>query len=778
MTVFYNEFISLGRKMAEENRANWRIILNEKGHALPGKGWNLTELIGNAPPPTHYLCDFSVDAKAIGILNAKRVIDGLPPLHAEQAFSKPWQDFIKAAVSQQLFYHKNTTNHIIGNILRPIRILATCAHQTDPWNISLDEILTAIEVGNKIQASGKLGDNIKGVIRTVFDAEHISKFCPLYPALSENRLKASDKRAKYVKGPEQLLDDLQKRKREERLPERRAFWELIRIVFTEKPRTFLDELRFIGIKVLIICGLRVGEGVLLPSDWRRTRDYFDIKGKPAGELGGVSQALMLRHFAEKQQNANSDSTVLVESVQYVPNIFADILTEALDRAVTLTEPLRKTLKKQVETGRLLPTYQKNDFVPLLKLYPILTGNPFWLSMDADIANKYVKRYKENFSIDLFDEIEQFQMSQSLFKSKLDTAVYQYGKRLRAEMNSGRRSMKFYHSNGRVNVPDNRLNWAETYLRIGEVEEYIKQKKHTKLSDLQPLKLASGQLQSWELLFLTPKRFLSEERNDGICDITRYFSIGRPDPRLIQLVLGGNKRFVSIFEKYGSTDEDRRLSLNSHSLRHLQNTELFRLGVADTIITKRYNRKSVAQSYEYDHRSLEEELSQIELPPETEVALGEKASIVAKMIKAGKATGPLVDAFKKIQKSEGDDAAYQYLKVEADGFHATPYGHCINSFTVDPCPKNLECFTGCRHLSGTNLEKNRQYLLKLENKLQDALKAAEERNTKSIGMANQIAHAKVRLEGIRKLLATPEGALVFPDGPDLSMKQSRSVLDEF
>ncbi|NCA71721.1 MAG: hypothetical protein EOM91_16900 [Sphingobacteriia bacterium] len=41
-------------------------------------------------------------------------------------------------------------------------------------------------------------------------------------------------------------------------------------------------------------------------------------------------------------------------------------------------------------------------------------------------------------------------------------------------------------------------------------------------------------------------------------------------------------------------EDRRLTLQSHALRHLQNTELFRLGVADTIITKRFNRRSVAQ----------------------------------------------------------------------------------------------------------------------------------------------------------------------------------------
>jgi hypothetical protein len=59
---------------------------------------------------------------------------------------------------------------------------------------------------------------------------------------------------------------------------------------------------------------------------------------------------------------------------------------------------------------------------------------------------------------------------------------------------------------------------------------------------------------------------------------------------------------NLFAKYGETDDDRALKIESHMLRHLQNTELFRLGVADTIISKRFNRRSVAQSYEYDHRS--------------------------------------------------------------------------------------------------------------------------------------------------------------------------------
>jgi hypothetical protein len=273
---------------------------------------------------------------------------------------------------------------------------------------------------------------------------------------------------------------------------------------------------------------------------------------------------------------------------------------------------------------------------------------------------------------------------------------------------------------------------------------------------------------------------------------------------------------TLFDVYGQTDDDRALTIKPHSLRHLQNTELFRLGIADTIITKRSNRRQVAQSYEYDHRSLSEDLDQVELKPEVEVRLGEKSATIARLIKSGKARGPIVDAFKRIQLTDGVDAAVEYLAVEADGFHSTPYGHCINSFMVDPCRKHLECFTGCKHLSATDLAQTRHNLVQLETRFALAIKVIEERKSQSlgdgnrkqleaesasskglpgtmrvseqtiqrrisgsIGLDNQLAHAKVRLVGVRKLLETAPGQLVFPDGADLShdpAKPKGRVLD--
>jgi hypothetical protein len=345
------------------------------------------------------------------------------------------------------------------------------------------------------------------------------------------------------------------------------------------------------------------------------------------------------------------------------------------------------------------------------------------------------------------------------------------------MRDGKIAMRFRRANGKVIGIQERVGWHNAYLHVGKLEEHIRAHTPTKVSETSPLPLAVGAVQPWELLFVLPKRSLAEERNEGLCDVSRYMAVRRPGPDLIQLALGEHTTCETVFEKYGQTEEDRALRMESHMLRHLQNTELFRLGVADTIISKRFNRRSVAQSYEYDHRSLAEDLDQIEIPQDIEIMLGEKASTVARLIKGGKANGPIVDAFRRIQATEGDTAAYEYLRAEADGFHATPYGHCLNSFTVDPCPKHLECFEDCRHLSATDLPENRRNLIRLEGKFKLALESIKARPSTSIGWQNQLDHAEKRLTGVQTLLATPAGERPFPDGVDLSLPPERGVLDD-
>jgi hypothetical protein len=643
--------------------------------------------------------------------------------------------------------------------------LATCADGREPWALTADDVVFAIETAKRVQESAQLADCVFAVINDILDPNHLTDRGPLAPALTRER-RSRGRRARFAKSAGELRSDLEARKRDEKLPDRRAFWELVRIVFTETPKSFLDLLRFAQAKVLLLTGLRVGEVARLPADWKRFRHFYDAKGRPAGELGGYSRSLMLRHFAEKRRNMNAETMALFESTQHVPALFEEILASTLDNVVDVTAPLRRTLRRQVETGRILPDFEKTDLVRAIELYVYLTGNPFTSERLQDNQRHYKDRYQVDYRPEILDELRHAEVAEAeLGYGRLNRAVYMYLNRLHG--------VPFRDNGG--SLWRGPKSWNSIYLRVGEVEDFIAAELDSKLSDTIPIPLSVGHLSAWELMFLMPKRALPDGRDEGICDITRYFAVGRMDASMMVAWLSSS---ANVFSTYACTDEDRRLALNSHSLRHLQNTELFRLGVADTIITKRFNRRSVAQTYDYDHRSLAEELNQVELSPEIELRLGEKASTVARMMKAGKARGPIVEAFVRIQREQGQDAALEYLRVEADGFHSTPYGHCVNSFTVDPCPKHLECFNGCRHLLATDLPGNRRSLVQLESRLQVTVQAIEARNSSNIGRENQLKHARTCLVAVQKILSTPPGKQVFPDGKDLSRtKTSKSVLDD-
>lgn len=774
MNPHFSAFIQLGKELAERHGVAWDIPLDQSGTAIKGHEWDITALAGGVAPK-HRLRHFNSERSALDALNAVRSASGLQVL-PHRTLSLAWQDLIKASVMDQLFVRRNSFGHIANNVARPLRVVATCAADNEPWSVTVDEMALSVRTGNSIQTSGKLGDLIAGLTKVLFDTNHLADAGPLYPALAAARLQPrATRRSKFLNSHAEIRHNLEDRKRAERLPERRAFWELVRIVMTEQPMTFMDELRFAAIRIMILTGFRIGEATLLPAEWRTERHYYDSKQQPAGELGGYSQSLMIRHFAEKQQARNADSRVLVDRTHYVPQMFEEIVTETLTRAAEITSPLRNTLRKQTETGRVLPDFALSELAPITQIYTRLTGNAFWLDVSEEQKRSWIQKCRNNYSTECFDELQKMQEQRCIHsQGEMSAAARMYFRRMTKY--DGSHALVLRNSGGTAISVGGRRDMSKVFVKIGDLENYLRVASASKLSDTEPFSLTDRSFASWEFLFLHPKRSLAEERNKGICDITRYAAVGRPDTTLVNLSLGEQKSCDTLFKRYGQSDDDKDLVLTSHTLRHLQNTELFRLGVADTIISKRFNRRSVAQSYEYDHRSLAEELDQLELPVEVEMALGEKASTVAKMIQSGRASGPIVDAFKRIQSSEGDTAAFEFLKVEADGFHATPYGHCLNSFTVDPCPKHLECFSGCRHLSATNLPENRSHLQTLELKLVAAVETAEAKPSKSIGRTNQIQHAKVRLEGVRTLLATKQGEKPFPDGPDLSLPRRTGVMD--
>jgi hypothetical protein len=748
----FTAFIEQARAVAATAGVNWNIDLDATGVARDGEAWDLRAMANDGRPKTYVLRTFShcVDAQ---IEMLARGLTGPEPTTISPV-SKAWQDLIKAHTIDHVLVRKKSVSYI-GSSANAWRFLATVSGK-EPWSITSDDVLLACSISEACQ-SAKNGRSVVliGLIRSFVDPLHLFDACPL-AGLVNRHVKGAVARAKFAQVENKLPKTLSERKSEEKLPERRAFWELIRIVFTEKPRTLNDALRFAMVKLLLITGMRIGEVALLPLDWKRTRAYVDESGKPAGQSGGISESLLIRHFAEKQ-----GVSALYETTQFVPDMFRAEVVQTLDQVTVLTAPLRETLKAQYESGRIFPQYRADQLVDAVEMYVHLTGNPVWeIAPLSPALSACIARYRET-----LDHADLKGMHEIQLKSgkPLAAAVSRYFSQEKRTQGMILRDAK--------GSPDNGRGVMGKFLLVSDAETYVSRHLPTKLPDLATLTLDNGsELAPWELLFLLPKRAVGAGRGDSVLDPTKTFSVGIADDVLLMAALGTqSKESQSLFLLYGQTEDDQKLNIKSHSFRHLQNTELFRLGVADTIITKRFNRRSVAQSYEYDHRSLAEELDQIELPDEWALVLGEsKAATVAKLISAGRANGPIVREFKHIQSTEGDTAALQFLAAEADGFHATPYGTCLNSFTVDPCPKHLECFTGCRHLSATGLPEERKNLSVLHGRLKIALASVQARPDGTVGKANQIAHAQERLDGIEKLLTTPVGQLVFPDGVDHSL----------
>jgi hypothetical protein len=744
----YTAFIESARRIASDAGVDWSIALNEVGVALPGQEWDLRAMARDGRPRTYVLRTFTLVEDAQAEMARKGLSEDA--LAIKKPVSPAWQDLIKAHVIEFLLVRKKSLP-FIASAAEAWRFLATISGK-EPWDVTSDDVVLACEISDATQNT-KYGRSIilMGHIRSFVDPMHLFNACPLAGNLNR-MVKGRVARAKFAQVQQGVPKSLDERKNEERLPERRAFWEIVRIVFTERPATLNDAVRFAMVKILLITGLRIGEVALLPADWKRLRSYVDEVGEPAGRSGGMSDALMIRHFAEKQGTRG-----LYETTQFVPEMFRDELERTLDEVAKLTEPLRRTLKAQVDTGRIFPQYEPGQLVDAVQMYVHLTGNPVWaMAPHPPGVTRALALYRETLNLLHLQDVYRLQTGQ------LAAAVSRF-----FSQEQRAKGLVLRDIGGSLSAD---RGVRGKYLRISEVETFVRSHVKTKLSDTTSFLMDNGTpLPSWEMLFLLPKRAVGAGRGDSVLDPTTTYSVGVADEALLMSALGMASKEASLFQSYGKTPEDRELSIKSHSFRHLQNTELFRLGVADTIISKRFNRRSVAQSYDYDHRSLAEEMDQLELPDEWSLILGEsKAATVAKMISAGRANGPIVREFKHIQAQEGDEAALRFLSAEADGFHATPYGTCLNSFTVDPCPKHLECFTGCRHLSATNLPEQRQNLLTLHGRLKTSLDHAIAKPEGAIGKENQIAHARVRLEGVEKLLATPAGGAVYPDGVDLSI----------
>ncbi|MED5550491.1 MAG: hypothetical protein VX529_14145 [Pseudomonadota bacterium] len=741
----FSRFVESYQRVAIKNGVSWQTPTDKTGQIKKAFRWDLGELTGTPKPPAIILRDLGTDGRTLAALNpeAEEVV-------AKHPVSEGWADLIKALTVRSLFELRNSALHTSNGIVRPLRALATCCPEMEPWEITREDVVRALEAIARVDKNEKLRSLVEAQI-VVIDDLGLSIHCPLHRKQGAQRKRQPD-----VSTIRKSIDE---RRRKDRLPGATEFWELLRILLEERPGSTYDAVRFLAAELHLLMGLRVGETVTIPTDPLINQPYFDQRGGRPSLVGGVDYTLFLRHFAEKQELRDPKGVIYAETTTSVLRLFEDRISEIVSSVMALTAPLRRRLSEQLRTDRILPEFSVDDVVPLEGVFTQLTGNPFGL--DGRFNSELAEKYRASFDIEVLHEIRDYQDS-----LKRNGAGYTQPLRT------------FFGRKENAWIPRVEFNPNETGRRlsnvgvpIGRLEDKIRLNIPTKLSDTEPFPLESGrELAADKCLFLVPKRALIEGRNGGVCDITRYAFVGRLTPQDMSNAFGaknsGSSAGQSFYAKYGKP-EHRSLCFKSHSSRHMHNNELFAAGVADTIITNRFGRKSVVQSHEYDSRTLAQELDDMELPEGSAELLVGPARDAFKLISAGRARGPIADEFRRIQVSEGDEAAIVFLATEADGMQITPYGLCMNSFVVEPCPKHLECFNGCCHLVRTGSELENRQLDKLAGRYRTLLSTIDQHPGSQSAKAGARRQAEQRLEAIEKARATAPGNQVFPDGEELS-----------
>lgn len=616
----YITYIDAAKRFAMSKGVRWETT-DEAGSYGVSADWDLRLLTDSHDKHASRLGAFFVDEKVRSLaLQAGWASASLPqgPLLAPEV-----QDFIKALVADRCraaMAPRGTRHYAL--VYKTVFATTNKA----PWELTSEDILRW--QGLVIPAPGAL-KAARSLVRAI-NENLLSHACPI--AAPE---------------PGEIFTDLRKslveRHDAHKLPKRDALYELVRIVFREEAETHNDLVRFSVLRVLILTGLRLNEGLLLPADCLRWEAHLDVvTGKRADQIGGVGQTLRLRYFALKQEEGRPD--LFVEEHMVVPTRFQLAVATAVRLALQATAELRAVLAAQHAGISVSP--------------------------DSDL-----RRFTTSAGI------------------KLTTADLLYL------------------------VP----------VRLRDVPHPV-----------------------------PPDQAVTTLSQNAI-----YFALG--------LVKG--KTEYSFFSRYGSEPHHKHFSVKPHSLRHLINTELFRHGAPDTVITQQFGRQTVAQSHEYDHRSLAEQLAFVSLPSATKgfLAPGSSQELVAKMVVSGLVpTSHIARSFRAIQAKDGDLAAFRYLAANSDGFHVTPYGYCVNSFAMNPCARHLKCFDRCKHFAASGLQEHRVALESLRSKMVEMRNAAAAKPAKTVGRRNQIAHAESLICGLTAALEASPNAPVFDVGVDHSI----------
>ena len=201
----YSHFVSAGREIAVKRKIVWDIPLDTSGQALDGVGWDLTAFTSSTPPPRHLARDFGWDKKATFIINHHRTQNGLSPLPV-QVLAIEWIDLIKAYIVEALFVRQIKSGSL-AQFCRALRMMATVAPKKKPFELTLDDVRSAIELADHIQPSGTLSTCIRTLVKTIFDLHHLCPAGPFSPLLIRPEASRS-RRAQFTKQTKALATSL------------------------------------------------------------------------------------------------------------------------------------------------------------------------------------------------------------------------------------------------------------------------------------------------------------------------------------------------------------------------------------------------------------------------------------------------------------------------------------------------------------------------------------------------------------------------------------------
>lgn len=754
-----DSFILRAQQIAIDHQLDWEVPYDLEDGRIPRESWwDLRAAAKHGAGERAFLSTFGTLGSGAAAL---QTLSGevMPAV-----MGRDWIELYKALLLHDLFVKRNKPRNGISNLGNPFRLLAGCVGSASPSQITSDQVRLAYNVGLMASTSGQWARLLKGMISGWFDAfqlaerRPLAQYCSAYP----DRALVQEQEAKLVqvarrqidtKRPDSLRSKLSIRHFEDKLPEQEDLAELVRIVFSETPRTTSDFIRFHQARLLIVTGFRVGELILLPEKTLVNRNdtppHPRIYGPPEPGTG-------LLHFAEKQHQ-DGPGQEFVEALHHAPSLLAPIVRESVAAVLRATAPQRLMLQRQHAEQRLFVGLSNDDLLPWAEAYRRMSGimQTSQEPIPADLRSKY----RSNYDPAILNEMRDHQ-DHHVHQSGEHKQVREYFRRMEAALQRPilRRSRGELFSFALRERNDGR----GVYIRAGDMEVYARDHLQLKLPDERVVQFGEKDLRSDAFLFLLPGKIIAEEKYDAIVDIDRYFSVKRADKADLELQLGGKNPGL-IFKKYGKSEQARSFSVNPHSLRHFQTTEMFKLGVADTIITKRFNRTSVAQSYTYDHRSVSERLEEME-PGQSRLAdemLGPKARKAFDLIRSRKIQGPVVKRFLELQTIMGDEAAFEYLNAEAGSLHITPYGFCLNSFAASPCLKHLECFNSCSHLVRTDAAAEQDNLQTLKRRFEVHIDRLRQTGSRAPHFQTQMQHAESRLAGVNAALDAAPGEKVFP-----------------